>query len=211
MKIEIISVSALDDGAEILLTIKISNGEGRGEKRKLLLFTEQYLELGLCKGAIIDMATFDKLEEMSKRCKAIRKGSELLSYSSSSRVRLAQRLRAKGVDKESAEDAAEHLQKLGAINESNDVERLIRGDLKKLWGRKRIYSDLCSKGYDRDIITEKLDEIENDVFVENCRALFLKKYKIMPSDSAEQKKVFAALVRYGYTFSQIREALQNLQ
>ena len=69
MKIEIISVSALDEGAEILLTVKISNGEGRGEKRKLLLFTEQYLEMGLCRGAVIDADTFDELEKLSRECK----------------------------------------------------------------------------------------------------------------------------------------------
>lgn len=209
MKIEIISVSALDEGAEILLTLKISDGEGRGEKRKLLLFTEQYLELGLSRGAIIDEETFDMLEQMSRKCKAIRKGSDLLSYSASSKVRLTQRLRSKGIDKESAQSAAEHLQKLGVINEQADVERLISADLKKLWGKKRIYNDLFAKGYDRDIIAAELDEIDNDVFVENCRALFKKKYKKMPADPAEQKKIIAALVRYGYSFSEIKQAINN--
>lgn len=209
MKIEIISVSALDEGAEILLTLKISDGEGRGEKRKFLLFTEQYLELGLSRGAIIDEETFDMLEQMSRKCKAIRKGSDLLSYSASSKVRLTQRLRSKGIDKESAQSAAEHLQKLGVINEQADVERLISADLKKLWGKKRIYNDLFAKGYDRDIIAAELDEIDNDVFVENCRALFKKKYKKMPADPAEQKKIIAALVRYGYSFSEIKQAINN--
>lgn len=210
MKIEIISVSALDEGAEILLTVKISDGEGRGEKRKLLLFTEQYLEMGLCRGAAIDSDTFDELERMSRECKAIRKGTDLLAYSASSRVRLAQKLRAKGIDKKSAENAAERLQRLGVINEQADVERLVHSDLKKLWGKKRIYSDLSAKGYDREIISLELEKIDAEAFVENCRALFVKKYKKMPTDPAEQKKIVASLVRYGYSFSEIRQALQNL-
>lgn len=209
MKIEIISVSALDEGAEIMLNLKISDGEVRGEKRKLLLFTEQYLELGLSRGAVIDEETFDMLEQMSRKCKAIRKGSDLLSYSASSKVRLAQRLRSKGIDKESAQSAAEHLQKLGAINEQADVERLVCADLKKLWGKKRIFNDLFAKGYDRSIIAAELDKMDNDVFVENCRALFKKKYKKMPADPAEQKKIIAALVRYGYSFSEIKQAINN--
>ena len=46
MKIEIISVSAHSEGAEMLLTLRISDSNGNSERRKLLLFTEKYLELG---------------------------------------------------------------------------------------------------------------------------------------------------------------------
>ena len=71
MKIEIISVNALGEGAEMLIGVAITGDSGMNEKRKFLLFTEQYLELGLCRGAVIDADTFDKLEEMSKRCVAM--------------------------------------------------------------------------------------------------------------------------------------------
>ena len=144
MKIEIISVNALGEGAEMLIGVAITGDSGMNEKRKFLLFTEQYLELGLCRGAVIDADTFDKLEEMSKRCVAMRKGSDLLAYSSSSRVRLAQRLRQKGIDRESAEDAARRLEELGLIDEEADVESLVTACLKKLWGKKRIYRELCA-------------------------------------------------------------------
>lgn len=208
MKIEIISVSALGDGAEMLLTIKISNGEGRAQKKKLLLFTEQYFELGLSRGQEMDIDTFEMIEEMSQKCYAIRRGSDLLAYSASSRVRLASRLRSKGIDKKNAEEAAEHLQMLGAINEKSDVERLISLELKKLWGKRRIYSDILSKGYDRELICAELENIDDEIFVENCKALFLKKYKKMPTYPAEQKKIISALMRYGYSFSEIKKAIQ---
>ena len=116
MKIEVISVAALIEGAEMLVTVAISDGEGRSEKRKFLLFTEQYLEFGVHKGGVIDAECFDRLEQLSRECKAIKKGSDLLSYSASSRVRLAQRLRSKGIDKESAENTAEYLNKLNALD-----------------------------------------------------------------------------------------------
>ena len=61
MKIEITSVSALSEGAEMLLTVRIDNGDGRAERRKLILFTEQYLELGLCRGAMLDEELFDRI------------------------------------------------------------------------------------------------------------------------------------------------------
>lgn len=211
MKIEIISVNALGEGAEMLIGVAITGDSGMNEKRKFLLFTEQYLELGLCRGAVIDADTFDKLEEMSKRCVAMRKGSDLLAYSSSSRVRLAQRLRQKGIDRDSAEDAAQRLAELGLIDEEADVESLVRSCLKKLWGKKRIYRELCAKGYDRDIIASELEGVDEETLVNNCVALFRKKHKVFPSDPDTQKKIIASLVRYGYTFGEIKKALQIIE
>ena len=209
MDIKIVSVNAMSEGAEILLTVSISNGEGRAEKRKLLIFTEQYLELGLSRGAFIDEDTFDKLERMSRQCKAMKKGSELLAYSASSERRLIQRLKSKGIDKESAEFAAARLKSMGAINEGLDVERAINSCLKKLWGEKRIYSDLSAKGYEREYIVSALAEIEPEVFEENCALLLKKKYRTLPTDPAEEKKMIASLVRYGYSFAEIKKAMQK--
>lgn len=207
MKIEVTALAPISDGSEIMLTLSILGDGGKSERRKFLLFTEQYLELGLFRGAVIDEDTFEKIEELSKKCAAIRKGSDLLAYSSSSRVRLAQRLRSKGIDRESAEDAAAHLQRLGAINERADIERLIQSGLKKLWGKRRIYRELCAKGYERDIISDELSKIDEQTLVENCAALLEKKHRGCEATPEAQKKAVASLVRYGYTFSEIKQAL----
>lgn len=192
----------------MLVTVLISSDEGRTEKRKLLLFTEQYLELGIRKGSVLDEVAFDKLEELSKKCVAVRKGADLLSYSASSKTRLAQRLRAKGIDKESATSAAEHLEKIGLIDEEVDVERQVSSCLKKLWGRRRIYRELCAKGYDRSIVEAEVSKLDEELMVENCVALLAKKHKTIPDDPEVRKKIVASLVRYGYTFSEIKEAFR---
>lgn len=211
MKIEIISVSAMSEGAEMLLALVLSNDEGKRERRKLLLFTEQYLELGVRRGSVIDEETFEKIEEMSKVCKAMRKGSDLLSYSASSKVRLAQRLRGKGIDRESAEIAAQRLGDMGLINEELDVERLVASSLKKLWGKKRIYRELCAKGYERDFVSAELSKIDDELWVENCVALFRKKHKTFTDDPAVQKKIIASLVRNGYSFTEIKRAIEIIE
>lgn len=192
----------------MIISVSVSDGDGRTEKREFLIFTEQYLELGIRKGQIIDEEIFDKLEEFSKKCRAIRKGSDLLSYSASSKVRLAHRLRSKGIDKESAENAAEHLEKMGLIDEEADVERQVTSCLKKLWGKKRIYRELCAKGYGSDIVGENISLIDEETLVQNCATLIKKKYRVIPDESNEVKKIIASLVRYGYTFSEIKEAFR---
>ena len=75
MKIEIISVSAMSEGAEMLLTLSISDDAGNKENRKILIFTNQYFDMGLRKGALLSEEAFDELERCSKECLAIRKGS----------------------------------------------------------------------------------------------------------------------------------------
>ena len=192
----------------MIISVSVSDGDGRTEKRKFLIFTEQYLELGIRKGQIIDEEIFDKIEDLSKKCRAIRKGSDLLSYSASSKVRLAHRLRSKGIDKESAENAAEHLEKMGLIDEEADVERQVISCLKKLWGKKRIYRELCAKGYGSDIVGENISLIDEETLVQNCATLIKKKYRVIPDESNEVKKIIASLVRYGYTFSEIKEAFR---
>ena len=211
MKIEVISVSAVSEGAEMIISVSISNEDNKTEKRKFLIFAEQYLELGIRKGQVIDEETFDKIEELSKKCRAIRKGVDLLSYSASSKVRLAHRLRSKGIDKESAENAAEYLEKMGIINEEADVERQIALCLKKLWGKRRIYREICAKGYDRTLVEAEISKIDGEILVQNCVACFKKNHKILPEDPEVRKKIVASLVRYGYTFSEIKEAFRIIQ
>ena len=211
MRIEVVSVSAISDGAEMIVSVSISDGWGRTEKRKFLIFTEQYLELEIRKGSIIDEAKFDQLDEFSKSCRAVRKGVDLLAHSASSRMRLVQRMRSKGIDKESAERAAEQLEKIGLINEEVDVERQVATCLKKLWGRRRIFGDLCAKGYERSLIEAEISKIDDETIVQNCVALLNKKHKTIPDDPEVRKKIVASLVRYGYTFSEIKEAFRIIQ
>ena len=208
MKLEIISVNAMSEGAEMLLTLQISDDEGHKERRKLLLFTNQYLELGLKKGMILNQDVFDEIERCSKECLAIRKGTELLFYSSSSRKRLVERLRNKGIDRENAENAAYHLADIGVINEEGDVERQVELCLKKLWGKKRIYNELLAKGYEREHIVNALENISKEKMIENCALLIQKKHKSIPEDSDVRRKIVGSLVRYGYTFDEIKRALE---
>lgn len=192
----------------MLLTLQISDDAGNKERRKLLIFTNQYLELGLRKGMILDEDTFDALEKCSRECLAIRKGSDLLAYSSSSRKRLIDRLKNKGIDRETAESAASRLAKIGAINEDLNAEHEVSSCLRKLWGKKRIYQELLAKGYEKEHIANAIEDISKDQMIENCVALFRKKHKMLPDDPNVRKKIVGSLVRYGYTFDEIKRAFE---
>ena len=210
MKIEIISVSAMSEGEEMLLTLAISDDNGHKEKRKLLIFTNQYFELGIKKGDALSQDAFDALEKCSRECMAIRKGIDLLSYSASSKRRLVQRLRNKGIDHENAVSAASHLEKIGVINEGVDVEFQVDSCLRKLWGKKRIFNELIAKGYEREHIANALENIDKEQMMENCAMLLRKKHRSIPNDPSVRQKIIASLVRYGYTFDEIKYAFETV-
>lgn len=208
MKIEIISINAMSEGAEMLLTLQISDDEGNRERRKFLIFTNQYLELGFRKGMVLNEKEFDELEKCSKECLAIRKGSDLLSYSSSSKRRLVDRLKNKGIDRETAEIVVSHLAQIGAINEDLNAEHEVSSCLRKLWGKKRIYQELLTKGYEKEHIANALENVTKDQMIENCVVLFKKKHKKLPDDPNVRKKIVGSLVRYGYTFDEIKRTFE---
>lgn len=211
MKIEIIGVCAQSEGEQILLTLKITDDDGvRTQKRKLLIFTDKYIDLGLRRGEVIDEETFDTLEEAARTCRAIQKGSDLLSYSSASKVGLIRKLRMRGFDKESAEQAASFLESAHLIDEQGDVRRAVDSYLRKLWGRKRIYCELVKKGYDKGDVADAIGDVGLERFVENCASLIKKKVREVPRDPVERKKLVAYLARYGYSFSEIREAFEKV-
>ena len=192
----------------MLLTLQISDDAENRERRKFLIFTNQYLELGIKKGSLLDEDTFDEIEKLSKDCMAIRKGINLLSYSPSSRNRLVQRLRNKGIEKESAENAASHLAEIGVINEELDIDAQVDLCLRKLWGKRRIYQELLAKGYKKESIYSSLESITKEQMIENCVLLLQKKHRTIPSDSAIRKKIVGSLSRYGYTFDEIKCAFE---
>ena len=204
MTIEITSISAVNSGAEIVIEVRISEGDNF-EKRKLILLARQYAELRISKGEI-ERERFDDLVEAGEVCAAVKRGMNILGYGACSEKNMALKLRSKGVDKESAVRAARYLSELGYINEVNDAAREAERCLKKYWGIKRIVAFLYEKGYSDTAVHHAIAELEEYDFVDSCIALIEKKFRSFPEEREEQKKLFASLVRYGHSSSDIRKA-----
>ncbi len=204
MTLEILSISALNGGSEIALTVRISDGEN-SEKRTLLLLTAQFAELRPEKGEISE-ERFDELSAAALVCSAVKRGMNILGYGACSEKNMRLKLRAKGFSPDAAESAAEYLRKLGYINEENDAAREAEKALAKGWGRRRIAAALYEKGYSESATRKSLETLEDVDFNQRCAALIQKKFKGLPEEINERKKLFAALMRYGYSASEIKNA-----
>ena len=198
------ALRAQHDGAEVLVQIVLDNGEHR-EQKSLPLTMEQYCTIKPQKG-VISEETYERIEEASQLCLALRSGENLLSYGSNSVHHLARKLMQRGYSRDVAAQAARRLEETGLINESEDVRREVERCLRKLWGEKRITAHLWSRGFAAEALHDVPALFSEVDFVQNCTALIRKKYGDRPADRDEFRRMTASLARYGYSIGQIREA-----
>ena len=202
------AIRRVENEPYLSLTLELTLG-AKKEKRTLIVPDKVYLELKLSKGEI-SAECFDRLDAEAEELAAYRRGLSMLGYGASSERRLARKLMQKGFDPENARRAAAALKSEGCINEIRDVEREVNSAVNKLWGERRIISRLYEKGYCDEAVSSARELLESIDFTELCSALIKKRFGVFPTEPKEREKATAALVRYGYSLSEIREARKLL-
>ncbi len=209
LSITIRALRAQNNGSEVSVGVVLESGEHR-EQKNLIVTMEQYCEWKLARGPI-DEELYERLEEASELCAAVRCGENLLSYGANSKQMLAFKISKRGYSRELAARAVDRLCEMGLIHEDADLRREVERSLHKLWGRKRISAHLWTRGFGNEameLLPQLLDEVD---FSENCARLIAKHYGDVPTDAEELRKMIAFLSRYGYSLSEIREAIQKMK
>ena len=136
----------------------------------------------------------------------------LLGYGACSKKRLCDKLRAKGFEKSIAAEAADEIEAMGLLDAEEDAAREAEKCFRKHLGRRRIASDLFSKGYCEESVKKallSLDEAGCD-YAESCSDYIKRKYPLPPSSQNELKKIYASLLRRGFTSEEIKKAFRAL-
>lgn len=209
MEASITSVCAGGIG-EIIVSFELREGEKRSTSR-FLISDGAYTELSLSVG-ISSSYIYDTVEREANVYAAYKRALYILGYASSSRRALKQKLISKGFDAEFTELALERLEANGLLCESDFAIREGERCLSKLWGFERIRAYLKEKGYSDDSVNSVLFAFEDMGvdFDKNCALLIEKKYSHIPTDKKELQKLIASVMRYGYTLSQIKSALNSI-
>ena len=129
------------------------------------------------------------------------------SYGEKSKKRLLEKCRENDYSQNTAEQAIELLCEFSVIDEVYACERRISVYAReKLYGKYRIKQELSAKGYEKESITEAFERCEID-FYENAVYMYRKITKNgEPEDFRAKKKVADKMVRYGYTYDEIKYA-----
>lgn len=149
------------------------------------------------------------LNEVSFR-RAYNKGLDFLSRRPYGTKELIKKLCEKGHEKEFAEKACDRLLELGLLNDE-EYARILANDLldRKNYSIKRIKQELAFRGINREIIENTVDLLDNDP-VSRIIILIKKKYINKISDEKGRKRTVDALLRLGYSYSDIKSALDSV-
>ena len=159
-------------------------------------------------GREIDDDELKDIIDKSNERRAKEKALWLISYRSHSKKELFDKLK-RSFDEDSAQKAVDRMEELGLIND----EEFARQYAKKLIYGKKMSNrgagfELKRKGIDERTIEEVLGELDDDP-TERIVEFINKKYKNIEDEKIKRRAV-AALQRKGYSWDEIRQALDAL-
>jgi len=213
MKILLCKVNPVSGGEEAELYVEISSGE-HFERNKFTVSAEMFFELGFSVNFAgeqeLSREKYEEITLFSERHAAVKRGLSILSFGDNTKKGLAGKLRTKGFSREAAEYAAEYLAEAGYINEAASAELLVHDMAeKKLYGARRISTALFEKGFSKEAVHAAMGSVEVDFSV-ICRKRIEKMggRELFAAKETKQKAV-AALLRYGFSYDDIKEALKK--
>ena len=182
--------------------VYLSNGE------KVLLDKDVCAEKSLMCDMEIDP---DFLEELRFKSDYVRAKSRALWYLDRmdySEKALYEKLVQKGFDKKASSAVVAKLVELGLLNDRRYAEHLAVKLTEQGNSKRAALQKMLSKGVTYDLAKEVLSETETDE-VSKILALIEKKYSAKLQDRDNFQKVYAALVRRGFSYGDVKTALKK--
>lgn len=169
------------------------------------------LKYSVSEGCELDNDTTEEIKKFDKTHRAKNKAFDLLSRKDYSTKGIKRKLIEKGIDRENAESITGYLEERGFLD---DEKYAVKGaeylfEVKK-YGKIRVFSELIVRGIDRERAEEAVSGFES-ISEENISELLkglIKNRDI--TNKKELKQIFDKLIRFGYSYDEIRTALKTL-
>lgn len=172
---------------------------------ELLLDTEIVIANSLTPGAVLDDPDKLLFESDVKRAKS--RALWYLSRGDLSRKKLQEKLIRGGFMPSAAIQAVERMEELSLIDDTRLAQRLYEYLSESGASKREILYKLQNKGIPSDI-AKQIIEADESSESEKLKKLIKTKYALKLHNEENVKKVFAALIRKGYNYSDVREALK---
>lgn len=198
--------------------MKLSHQKGRGKKIHLLLDEEYQIttdidfwaEHYIKDGTEIEEDEWQALVAAINYRKAVNKCFDLLSRRDHSAKELRTKL-LRTVDAESADKAIAHMQELGYLDDEKYAVALFQHLVEnKNMSSSFIRQEMLKRGVPAEIISD----VMSDTVIDNVASiteLINKKYRMKLSAENGKDKVIAALMRKGFSYSDIRTAFRSIE
>ncbi len=178
------------------------------ENGTLLRVTEEeLLRFRLREGIELDNETLEALQKSARTSSTKAQAVNMIASRPLSKKELQKRLQRKGSDEEDARTAVEWLEDMGAVNDGAYAASLVRHYSGRGYGAGRIREELHRRGVPRELWDAALEECIDSA--ETLDALIRKKCKGSLDDPREKKRICDALMRRGFSWSEVRAALSR--
>ena len=165
---------------------------------------KELLNFSLRAGDELDAETLNRLRESAGLSNVRAKAAEMIAKRPLSRNALVRKLSEKGALPEEAEDAAEWLASIGALNDTEYAATLARGCAAKGYGPAKIRAKLYEKGVPKALWDAALSDLPD--YGARIDAYLSRKLAGAAPDSDAKRKLTASLLRHGFSWDDIRAA-----
>ena len=173
----------------------------------LRITEEELLRFRLRPGIDLDGETLEALQASVRTSSAKAAAANIIGSRALSKKELTRRLVKKGNEEADAQAAADWLEDIGAVDDAAYAASLVRHYGEKGYGPQRVREELRRRGVDRDLWDEAMEELPDPA--EILGRLIEKKCGGELSDRKEIKRVSDSLMRRGFAWSDVREALRR--
>ena len=178
-----------------------------GEYR-LTVDADFWFSSGYVSGDEIDEEQYKILADRIAKRRCFNRALNILSRRDHCEKELFNKLRRTDGD-EAAAHAVERVKSLGYINDERYAQNLAEElGSRKGYGLRAIRNELIKRGVDRETADNTINSITLDES-DNIRVLLEGKFSRKLTTEKGRKQVFAALMRLGYSYSDIRSALSE--
>lgn len=174
---------------------------------KMRVSTSLVADFGLYKGMELEEETLTELSDSARLASAKSRALRMVSASSISERQLKQRLIQRGERPEDAQEAAQWLKELGAVDDAAMAHRVVRVSIDKGYGEARIRQELYKKGIPREYWDEALEELPD--MTDWVEAFLERRLRGQEPDQKTIKKLTDALLRRGHSYDVILRAMRR--
>lgn len=168
----------------------------------------ELLQFGLYPGMDLSPQLVVQLQAAGQRSESRVKAARLASGRMMSRKELTDKLSRKGIDPDTAEETADWLESLGAVDDAAYAGIIARHYAASGYGPGRVRQELQKRGVSRELWDDALSQLPDSA--DAIDRFLQKKLSGRTPDRALLKKLSDALLRRGFSWSDIRPALNRL-
>lgn len=165
---------------------------------------------GIREGMEISFEDFEEINRLSNCNRAYEKALYLLDYRDRTYTEIKRKL-SESFSPEGVEYALARVCELGLIDDENFARKFASELFNyKKYGENRVANELYRRGIDREIVDRVLSEFSYDC-EERIAEIVRERYMPLPQDKKEMARIVNALMRQGYKYSDIKNALNLLE